>query len=95
LIVATLPSWSQKMLALRDKRGETQTDFATILGTSAMSISRYESGKVEPDAATYILLGNLTGAPECWYWWRRAGFVRDQLINALPKNGKNGNNGKR
>jgi SOS-response transcriptional repressor LexA len=49
-----------------------------------MAVSRWERGVQEPPANVYIQLGNLTGDPECWYFWGRAGLHSDDLMRVLP-----------
>lgn len=38
----------------------------------------------EPPANVYIQLGNLTGDPECWYFWGQAGLHSGDLMRVLP-----------
>jgi SOS-response transcriptional repressor LexA len=53
-----------------------------------MSVSRWERGNQEPSADSYIELGNLAGAPVCWYFWGRAGLQTEDLMRVMPKLGK-------
>src|SRR5256886_6056153 len=53
-----------------------------------MAISRWERGTQEPSAGGYIGLGNLAGAPLCWYFWGRAGLRAENLRRAMPKFGR-------
>ena len=39
----------------------------------------------EPPANIYIRLGNMTGDPECWYFWGRAGLHSGDLMRVLPE----------
>ena len=50
-----------------------------------MAVSRWERGVLEPAASTYIELGNLAGAPGCWYFWGRAGLRSEDLMRVMPK----------
>jgi len=50
-----------------------------------MAISRWERGDQEPSAGGYVDLGNLAGAPLCWYFWGRAGLRTEDLMRAMPK----------
>ena len=49
-----------------------------------MAVSRWERGTQEPPANVYIQLGNITGDPECWYFWGRAGLHSQDLMRVLP-----------
>ena len=52
---------------------------------SAMAVSRWERGIQEPLADCYIRLGELSGNPDCWYFWERAGLKSSEVIRALPQ----------
>jgi SOS-response transcriptional repressor LexA len=54
------------------------------MNSSAMAVSRWERGVQEPPANIYIQLGNVTGDPECWYFWGRAGLSSEDLMRVLP-----------
>ena len=66
----------------------TQTELADKLGVTAMTVSRWERGLVEPTASGYIGLGNLSGSKEAWYFWRRAGLDESQVKRTLNHYGK-------
>jgi hypothetical protein len=51
---------------------------------SAMAVSRWETGKLEPSARCYIQLGNLAGDPDGWSFWTRAGLKRSDLGHLSP-----------
>jgi len=53
-----------------------------------MGVSRWERGNQEPSAGSYIDLGNLAGAPHCWYFWGRAGLQTEDLMRVLPRLGR-------
>src|SRR5579862_4105021 len=76
--------WATRIVALRRHLQMSQSEMAKLLNASAMSVSRWERGAQEPPANIYILLGNLTGDPECWYFWGRAGLHSDDLMRVLP-----------
>lgn len=78
------PEWPSKILALRKARKLTQQQFAEQLGTSAMTVSRWERGELEPQAKAYISLGNMAGDPTCWFFWEQAGFIIADVRRALP-----------
>src|SRR2546430_13542717 len=89
--------WASRIIALRRRLGVSQSELGKQLNSSAMAVSRWERGVHEPPANIYIQLGNITGDPECWYFWGRAGLhsgdlkcvscprrVRDCKKNACP-----------
>jgi SOS-response transcriptional repressor LexA len=78
------PDWATSISDLRTKLSQSQTVFGNQLHVSAMAISRWERGAQEPTAEGYIGLGNLSGAPLCWYFWGRAGLRNEDLMRVLP-----------
>ena len=46
-----------------------------------MAVSRWERGIQEPPADCYIKLGEMSGNPDCWYFWERAG-LKSSDVNA-------------
>jgi|SRR5580704_2497075 SOS-response transcriptional repressor LexA len=76
--------WAQRISALRSRMGLSQSELGKRLDASAMAVSRWERGVQEPPANISIQLGNLTGSPECWYFWGRAGLNSDDLMRVLP-----------
>jgi SOS-response transcriptional repressor LexA len=76
--------WAGRINALRHRLGLSQSELGRRLDASAMAVSRWERGAQEPPADIYIQLGNLTGDPECWYFWARAGLHSDDLMRVLP-----------
>src|SRR5437868_12120222 len=76
--------WASRLIALRRRMGVSQSELGKQLNSSAMAISRWERGAQEPPANIYIQLGNITGDPECWYFWGRAGLHSDDLMRVLP-----------
>ena len=64
--------------------GISQSELGKQLNCSAMAVSRWERGVLEPPANIYIRLGNMTGDPECWYFWGRAGLHSGDLMRVLP-----------
>lgn len=48
-----------RIAALRKRHGMTQEQLAQHLGTTRQAVSKWESGKSEPDVATLIRLGEL------------------------------------
>ena len=78
------PDWAVKIATLREKLGCSQAELGERLGFSAMSISRWERGTQEPSTACYVQLGNLTGSPDCWLFWQRAGLDITSLVGNMP-----------
>src|SRR5271157_1762324 len=78
------PEWAKRILALRRRLQMSQSELGKQMNSSAMAVSRWERGVQEPPANIYIQLGNLTGDPECWYFWGRAGMHSNDLMRVLP-----------
>src|ERR1700731_2809310 len=76
--------WAVSIHNLRKRLGLSQSDFGALLHYSAMAVSRWETGKLEPSARCYIQLGNLAGDPEGWIFWTRAGLKRSDLGQMSP-----------
>lgn len=76
--------WARRISAVRRGLKISQTELGRQMNASAMAVSRWERGVQEPPANIYIQLGNLTGDPECWYFWERAGLNSDDLMRVLP-----------
>ena len=79
------PDWATTISELRQRLNLSQTAFGRRLHSSAMGISRWERGTHEPPAHIYIELGNLAGAPLCWYFWARAGLRKEDFMRVMPK----------
>jgi SOS-response transcriptional repressor LexA len=69
-----LPEWAHRIAKLRDSLQITQTSLAERLKVTPMSVSRWERGTQEPSSEILILLGNMSGEPDNWYFWRAAGL---------------------
>jgi SOS-response transcriptional repressor LexA len=82
--IAEKHDWAARILALRRRLQMSQSEMGKLVNSSAMAVSRWERGVQEPLANIYIQLGNLTGDPECWYFWGRAGLQSDDLMRVLP-----------
>ncbi len=50
-----------------------------------MAVSRWERGVQEPGSHSYIEMGNLAGAPQCWYFWGRAGLRSEDVMKVMPR----------
>jgi phage repressor protein C with HTH and peptisase S24 domain/DNA-binding XRE family transcriptional regulator len=77
------PQWATHISALRQRLHLSQIKLGTRLSCSAMTISRWERGLLEPSANHYIQLGNLAGRSECWFYWRRAGLNSANLLRLM------------
>jgi transcriptional regulator with XRE-family HTH domain len=76
--------WAKRIFVLRHRLKMSQSELGEQMNSSAMAVSRWERGVQEPPANVYIQLGNLTGDPECWYFWGRAGLSNQDLMRVLP-----------
>ncbi len=84
----SLAEWARCIAALRSRLQLTQTELAERLGVTAMTISRWERGLVEPTASGYVSLGNLAGLRDAWYFWRRAGLDESQVRRSFSGSSK-------
>lgn len=50
-----------------------------------MAVSRWERGAQEPLSHSYIELGNLAGASDCWHFWGRAGLRTEDVLRVMPE----------
>src|ERR1700758_5752018 len=80
----TAPEWAKVVGDLRKRLNLTQTKLGEMLQCSAMSVSRWERGLLEPSAGQYLELGNLSPDPVCWYLWGRAGLRTSDVMRVLP-----------
>jgi SOS-response transcriptional repressor LexA len=78
------PEWANRLERLRKALRLSGAAFAQRLGTTAMSISRWERGLVEPPAEAYLIAGKLAGDPDCWFFWERAGLTRTDIAVVVP-----------
>jgi DNA-binding XRE family transcriptional regulator len=76
--------WASKIAAFRQSLKLSQQDFGTQVGTTAMSVSRWERGEAEPPADAYLRMGTVAGDPLCWYFWDRAGLSISDVERVLP-----------
>jgi SOS-response transcriptional repressor LexA len=76
--------WAGRIITLRRRLKMSQSQLGNQLNSSAMAVSRWERGVQEPPADISIQLGNLTGDPECWFFWGRAGLHSEDLMRVLP-----------
>jgi hypothetical protein len=79
-----VPEWSSAILQLRLRLELSQSQFGSRLHYSAMAVSRWETGKQEPTSRCFIQIGNISGPPQCWLFWARAGLKSADLHKMLP-----------
>jgi transcriptional regulator with XRE-family HTH domain len=60
------PAWARRIVEARSGAGLNQRDAAERLGMSQSGYGQYETGKTEPDAATYRTLGRIFGVRAAW-----------------------------
>jgi len=77
------PEWVSQITALRDRLGINQAELARRLECSAMTISRWERGLLQPSAEHFIQLGNLGNRTEAWFFWEMAGIQPARMVEAL------------
>jgi SOS-response transcriptional repressor LexA/DNA-binding transcriptional regulator YiaG len=79
------PEWARSIVRLRTGLALNQVAFGNVFLCSAMAVSRWERGVSEPPSHIYIEMGNLAGDPLCWYFWRRAGLSKEDLLRVMPQ----------
>ena len=77
------PEWVLQITALRERIGINQAELARRLECSAMTISRWERGLLQPSAEHFIELGNLGNQKEAWFFWELAGIQPAKMVEAL------------
>lgn len=82
------PEWALRLERLREALGLSQAGLARQLDVSPMATSRWERGINQPNAAIYLELGKLAGAPDCWYFWERAGLKKSDVASATGTGAK-------
>jgi phage repressor protein C with HTH and peptisase S24 domain len=79
----TPPEWVSQITAMRQRLGINQAALARRLECSAMTISRWERGLLQPSAEHFIQLGNLGNQTEAWFFWEMAGIQPAKMVEAL------------
>lgn len=80
---SALPEWTRKITELRERLGINQAELARRMECSAMTISRWERGLLQPSAEHFIQLGNLGDKSEAWFFWEMAGIQPAKMVQAL------------
>jgi DNA-binding XRE family transcriptional regulator len=78
---------SERIYMLRTRRGETQTQFAAMVGVSQATVSDWESktADVTPSCESYVCMGNIAPYPDCLWFWAQVGLDRDAMLLAAGK----------
>jgi SOS-response transcriptional repressor LexA len=79
----SLPEWATQITALREHLTINQAELARRMECSAMTISRWERGLLQPSAEHFIQLGNLGDKSEAWFFWEKAGIQPAKMAHAL------------
>lgn len=80
---SVLPEWAGQITTLRARLEINQAELARRVECSAMTISRWERGLLQPSAEHFIQLGNLGDKTESWFFWEMAGIQAAKMIRAL------------
>lgn len=75
----------QKIVSLRNSLKISQAELASRIGTSAMSICRWEADTHRPLAHHLIKFGLLATPEDCWFFWGQAGLTVADVLRVLPK----------
>lgn len=78
-----LPEWAVQITALRERFAINQAELARRMACSAMTISRWERGLLQPSAEHFIQLGNLGNKTQAWFFWEMAGIQPAKMAGAL------------
>ena len=78
-----LPEWARQITDLRERLEINQAELARRMECSAMTISRWERGLLQPSAEHFIQLGNLGDKSEAWFFWEMAGIQPAKMVQAL------------
>ena len=78
-----LQQWASQITALRERLKINQAELARRMECSAMTISRWERGLLQPSAEHFVQLGNLGSKNEAWFFWEMAGIQASKMLEAL------------
>lgn len=78
-----VPEWGLQITSLRERLGINQAELARRMECSAMTISRWERGLLQPSAEHFIQLGNLADKSEAWFFWEMGGVRPAKVMEAL------------
>jgi len=80
---SAFPEWALRITALRARLDINQAELARRMECSAMTISRWERGLLQPSAEHFIQLGNLGNKDEAWFFWEMGGIQPAKVVDAL------------
>lgn len=75
--------WASQITKLRERLKINQAELARRMECSAMTISRWERGLLQPSAEHFIQLGNLGNKSEAWFFWEKAGIQAAKMVESL------------
>lgn len=75
----------KRIIALRASLKMSQLELGKRVGTSAMSISRWESNNKRPPANYLIKFGILSTPDDCWIFWGQAGLTIEDVMRVMPR----------
>lgn len=78
-----LPEWAVQITTLREHLKINQAELARRMVCSAMTISRWERGLLQPSAEHFVQLGNLGNTTQAWFFWEMAGIQPAKMAGAL------------
>lgn len=88
----SLDEWALQITALRERLGINQAELARRMECSAMTISRWERGLLQPSAEHFIQLGNIDDK-SAWFFWEKAGIQPAKMAGALKGSSRSRTNG--
>jgi SOS-response transcriptional repressor LexA len=92
---SAVPEWAVQITGFRERIGINQAELARRMQCSAMTISRWERGLLQPSAEHFIQLGNLGNKTEAWFFWEMAGIQPSKMVDSLRSSLRvRGDNGK-
>src|SRR5579859_6054536 len=81
--LGTLQEWASQITKLREHLKINQAELARRIECSAMTISRWERGLLQPSAEHFVQLGNLGSKSEAWFFWEMAGIQASKMVDSL------------
>jgi transcriptional regulator with XRE-family HTH domain len=75
----------KRIIALRIYLKITQSELGKRVGTSGMSISRWECDSHRPPATYLIKFGLLSTPDDCWFFWGQAGLTIADVLRVMPE----------